>query len=166
MCLEGFQTHPHKNRHCHQEMRPPGDRGRWMFFIRLEQTDGSWRCSWEEASRSNNPAETAAQHLHCCGQFIAQVGGSCGHWKHQQGRKKNFQAWDQFNSISRKGFFRWGDWRREFSRFLTSLGTDITVALTSSAVTSRHILPVSTWRHLQMTSHYTQRDPTRPASEI
>lgn len=124
-------------------MRPLGEGGRWMYFIRLEQTDGSWRYSWQEASRNNNPAEIAAQHLHCCVQFTAQAGGSCDFGSINKEER----------SISKTGFtstaflegisFRWV-WRKQFSRSLLSLGTDITVALTASTVTPRHILPVST----------------------
>lgn len=116
-CLEGLQnTYVHEQA-SHQEMRPLAEGGRRMCFIRLEETDCSWRGSWEQASWYTNPAEIAAQHVHSCAHSIAQAEGSLPHTKPVAFGSANKEE----RSMPRLGFsstafleglsFRWGNMR-------------------------------------------------------
>lgn len=78
MCLEGLQ-----NTSTWEQALSSGDeatgRGRKMDV--LHQIGADWwllETQLRKGIKNNNPAETAAQHIHCCVQFIAQAGGSCG----------------------------------------------------------------------------------------
>lgn len=166
MCLEELQ-----NTSTREQALSPGDEGtrRWRKMDVLHQIGADWwlqEMQLRGGIKHNNPAEAAAQNFHCSVQFIAQVGGTYGCWKHQQERKKHFKGWDHFNSISRRGLFQLRSLEKAVFKALPSLGTDITEALTSSTVTSRHISPEPTWRHCRWPHITSQREPTCPVREI
>lgn len=115
-----------KHIHTTEQALSPGDEGtrRWRKMD-VHQIGADWwlqEMQLRKGIKHNNPAEAAAQHLHCCVQFMlrweAPVAAGSSNKKERSISKLGMTSTAFLEDVS----FSWGVWRRQFSRPCHPLG--------------------------------------------